>query len=265
MEKKQYTAHLIKGSAVIPETLILLKLWEPGTTAHQLIDKAIKNDSLGKATASRVQDLIGRIFYKRYITIGDEPAKFLKMLVQRDWPLSDLSQLFLIYSARADMVLFDFITEVYWPKYYADVEEITKTDAVMFIKEAAYKGYLKNQWSDSVIDKTTRGLLGCLTDFKLTGKSDNAGKRKISPYHISINTVNYLAHELHFAGTGDSAIMTHPGWGLFGLKPYDVLEELKRVSYYHHFIVQFSGEILKINWMYKNMEDFIHAITESHL
>ena len=62
-------------------------------------------------------------------------------------------------------LLLDFITDAYWPKYYTGVDLIKKADAVSFLKEASFKGCHTKEWSDAVIDKTTRGLLGCLSDF----------------------------------------------------------------------------------------------------
>lgn len=259
-QKRQYTMNLKKGQALIRETIILLQLWEPGMTSLQLTDAAVKNGVLGKATAIRVKDIVSRLFYKRYVIDNDEPAKYLKYLSSIQWPIEELSRLFFLYSARADMALYDFITEVYWPKYHAGLEEIKRMDSLVFLKEAAQKGYMKNQWSDYSIDSTASVILGCLTGFKLLG-TEKTGRRKILPYNISKNTVNYMAHEMHFSGFSDNTIMQHPDWGLFGLKPYSVLEELKRVSFGGHFIVQFSGELLKINWKYKNMEEFLHAIT----
>jgi hypothetical protein len=259
-EKRQYTINLKKGRALIRETIILLQLWEPGTGSLQLTDTAVKNGVLGKATSIRVKDIVSRFFYKRYVNDNDEPAKYLKYLSSIQWPMEELSHLFFLYTARSDMALYDFITEVYWPKYHAGLEEIKKGDSLMFLKEAAQKGYMKNPWSDYSIDTTARGILGCLTGFKLLGP-EKAGVRQILPFSISKNTVNYMAHEMHFSGFSDNTIMQYPGWGLFGLQPYSVLEELKSVSFDGHFIVQFSGELLKINWKYKNMEEFIHAIT----
>src|SRR3954471_3516136 len=53
-------------------------------------------------------------------------------------------------------------------------------------------------------------------------------------------TTSVLAPELHFRGLGDSAVVHHSEWSLFGLEPADVLQELKRLALRGEIIVQSS-------------------------
>ena len=254
VENKEYTVLLQKGLGLIPETISLLKEWNSGMNNHTLTKNAIQKNLLGKSTAQRVKDLIGRIFFKRYFVNNEEPARFLKQLIKKEYYKNDLIQILYIYSARADLTIYDFICDVYWPKFYADVDGLSKNDSLLFIKEAKMKGYLKTNWSDPIINRVASGLLGYLHEFKLLGPI-KSGKRAILPYHIIKNTVLYLVHELHFQGFNNRSILEHSDWSLFGLKPYDVLSELRSVSYDRHFILQYSGDILNIEWKYKNMEE----------
>jgi hypothetical protein len=261
MTQREYTILLQKGLGMIEETIILLRLWEPRMNNPQVVDLALERGSLGRSTEYRVKDIITRVFFKRYVCKDNIPAKYLKQLVTLNYPLTELKQLLMLYTCRSDDALYDFVQEIYWPKYYAGVEFIWKDDSLTFLNEAALKGYMKNNWAETQTRRIASNLLGCLTDFKLFGKNQ-AGKRALIPTHISKKTVIFVAHDLHFSGYSDNSILENPDWGLFGLKRIDILRELENASYDGHFIIQYSGEILKISWKYASMEECICAISE---
>ena len=119
MTEELYNVHLAKGQGMIPETILLLNLWRPGVSALELRNQVITEGLLPKATAYRTSDLVRRVFVQRYLAENDTPAKWLKKLVGGGWQGEKLSQLFLIYTVRANLILRDFIAEVYWPHYRA--------------------------------------------------------------------------------------------------------------------------------------------------
>ena len=47
-------------------------------------------------------------------------------------------------------------------------------------------------------------------------------------------------------------------WALFGLDRFAVLQELRKIS--AHLIVQSAGDLVRIAWKYKSMEDCIDGI-----
>lgn len=89
-----------------------------------------------------------------------------------------------------------------------------------------------------------------------------ANARAILPFRISAATTAALAYDLHFRGVGDSAVAHHSDWGLFGLEPADVLQELKRIALRGEIIVQSAAGITQIGWKYKSMEEFAHVLAE---
>lgn len=113
----------------------------------------------------------------------------------------------------------------------------------------------------SLKTKMTRYLLSALTDFKLT-RDLPQGRREIVPYNIQPTTTLYLSHEAHFSGQSDHAVLDHGDWKLFGLNRQAVLEELRKVAAEGHFIVQFSGDLLRISWKYKTMEECLDGIAQ---
>jgi hypothetical protein len=252
-----YDVHLAKGQGMIPETVLLLKQWENGLTSTGLRDKVLDSGTLPKATAYRATDIVTRVFAPRYLREHGKPALWLKQLVEHGWQGEQLSQILFIYTVRRHLILRDFINEVYWPHYRAGAHLIHRQEGLNFLKAAAAAGKFRNQWSDAMQTKVVRYLFAALTDFRLT-RNLPKNQREILPFAILPTTTAYLAHELHFAGTSDNNLPDHPDWALFGLDRYAVLQELRKIS--AHFIVQSAGDLVRIGWTHKSMEDFIDAI-----
>jgi Putative inner membrane protein (DUF1819) len=121
-----YTTNLSKAQGMVTETLELLELWEPGMTVVELKARVRATGALGKATQVRVDDLVGRGFAQRYLIEGGKPARWLRHLLLSQAPRGLLRQLALIYTARANRILHDFIREVFWLKYSSRAGEVTK-------------------------------------------------------------------------------------------------------------------------------------------
>jgi hypothetical protein len=255
---RDYTTELSKGQGAVSETLTLLEYWEPGVGTDELTDRVMDAGALGRSTATRTRDLTTRVFARRYLADDGRPARVLKDLQDRV-SLSTLKQFMLVYTARQHDILHDFITEVYWPKYGAGAEQIGRDDARSFIEEAHAMGIVEPGWSETMVVRVARYLVGTLADFGLL-EEGRQSTRRITPYHVEDPLVTYLAHEIHFDGYNDNSILEHPDWGLFGLMQEDVVRQLEQVSSEGHFIVQYSGELLRISWQYESLGECLDAI-----
>jgi hypothetical protein len=230
----------------------------------ELVSKVLARGILSKATALRARDLVNRAFAHRYLLNGGRPARYLKHLLQHSLTTKQLSQVLLIHTARANAVLHDFILDVFWPRYAAGGTHLRKQDALDFLESAVNRGRIPKRWSPPLNDRVARYLLKCLEDFTLLGPL-HRGQREMIPFGIASVTTLYLAHELHFSDLSDNQVLEHVDWRLFGLERQDIVRELERVSYGGHFIVQYSGEILRIAWRYKTMGECLDGIAASEL
>jgi len=255
---RDYTTELSKGQGAVSETLTLLEYWEPGVDAGELTERVMEAGALGRSTATRTRDLITRVFARRYLADDGRPAYVLKSLQGRV-SLSTLKQFMLVYTSRQHDILHDFITEVYWPKYGAGAEEIGRDDARSFIEEAHAMGIIEPAWSETMVVRVSRYLVGALADFGLL-EEGRQSTRQITPFYVENPLVTYLAHEIHFDGYNDNSILEHPDWGLFGLMQEDLVRQLEQVSSEGHFIVQYSGELLRISWQYESLGECLDAI-----
>lgn len=259
MPEKIYTSALAKGQGMVQETITLLDMWEPEMNLTGLVNRTLETNALQRATAKRAKDIIKEVFAGRYLGDNARPAKQLKAILNTSKAVAWIPQLFLVYTARANAIVHDFICKVYWAKYASGVSFITKQDALIFLNEAISSGHIPKRWSESMILRVSSYLLGCLADFDLIGP-DRGGKREIKHFAIVKPALLYLIHDIHFSGYSDNSILEHADWCLFGFDKRSLLQEIERLSFDGHFIMQYAGDLLRISWKYKSMEECISVL-----
>src|SRR6185312_16069506 len=250
-----YNSDLLKGTGLIQETLLLLDIYEPGISKKDLIEGVIQSNVLVKSHKNRIKDIIKHVFYRRFFTHGESAVIALKKLRAAHIPLETLSQLFLVYTCRRNLILFDFITEVYQKLAQQNESILPQDAATLFIEESLRSGHMEQAWAESTKKKIAQHIHACLIDFKLIDKQKN-----ILPLYLSDAAANFLAHEMHFNNCSDEAIVNAEEWRLFGYTRYDIIKHLERLSFQGHYIFQNSGDIIKIAWVYHNMNEFTDAI-----
>jgi hypothetical protein len=255
-----YTTNLSKAQGLVSETMELLTLWHPGMSAADLKNLVKQTGALGRATDTRITDVVSRGFAQRYLVDHGRPASWLKRLVETGVNRSALHQILLIYTARHNSVFHDFVTGVFWRKAASDTGEVTKEDTRDFLERAAACGLIVPRWADSMMERVTRYLLGTLEDFRMIGENRH-GHRQAKPPVIMSETVLFLAHDLHFHGVEDRHIPGHKDWRLFGLMPADVIALLEKEASKGRLQVQNAGQLLRIEWNYPDMEHVIDALT----
>lgn len=260
LQPSPYTTNLSKAQGLVPETLELLALWRPGMSAADLKNLVKQTGALGRATDTRITDVVSRGFAQRYLIEDGRPAAWLKQLFDSGANRSALHQIILVYTARHNSVFHDFVTEVYWRKALSDTGEVTKDDTRDFLERAAACGRIVPRWADSMMERVTRYLLGTLEDFRMITENRH-GRRQAKPPVILPETVLFLSYDLHFHGVEDRNIPDHPDWKLFGLMAGDVIGLLEREAAKGHLQVQNAGQLLRIEWNHPDMEHVIDALT----
>lgn len=246
--KYLYNSNLAKGTGLINETLTLIEFYEMGESKQGFLNRCTSQNILNKSTEHRTKDIINLVFFDRYWKGNESVILFLKLLRENGLSLEALKSLFFIYTARANQVLYEFTLEI---RKLSPSKKITKDTAKSFLLRAISDGKAP-EWSDSIIARVSIYLISCLIDFDII---DKGGFLKNSLPDSKVS--NYLLHELHFKGYGDEKIIHDSIWSLLGLEFQELIKEIERISFKGTFIFQYSGEILKIGWNYKTMEEFI--------
>ena len=252
IEQRTYNSNLLKGTGLIQETLTLVEYYEEGESILDYHKRILEGGLLSKSTENRVKDIVRNVFAGRYLVYDLPIPKYLRNMRDNYASMDVITQLFYIYTCRANAILADFIREVYFPKSWKSYSSLKASDPKDFIRESLMDGRIPVSWSDSTVSKVSEHIIATLIDFRLIERNKN-----ILPYRLIELSANYLIHELHFRGLTDYDIWHHEDWKLFGLTKEEVIKEIEKISFSGTFIFQFSGELLRISWQYKNMEDFI--------
>lgn len=255
-----YTTQLQAGLGLVNETKTLLDLWLPGMTANRLHQIALESGRFPTVTARRLRNIVVECFAPRYLVAGGAPAKHLKQLYSII-STADLTQLLLIFTSRANPILGDFIRQVYWGRYAGGYTQITNDDARAFVERGIDDGRTSTRWSETTVRRVSAYLAGCCADYGMLERGRRT-TRRILPFRMSPVAVAYLAYELHFAGVGDNALLSHEDWQLFGLAREDVLEEIKRLSLKGLLIIQAAGDVIRISWKQQDMEALCDVLTQ---
>ncbi len=259
-QQRCYTTQLQAGLGLLEETRQLLQVYQPGMSASQLYEAALASGRFPLVTARRLRNIVAECFAPRYMRDPHVAAR-LKSLVDR-FTTAELNQLLFIYTARANLVLADFVREVYWARYSAGRNDLQLEDARTFVANSVREGKTQKPWSETTIKRISSYLMGCCADYGLlttTGRN----QRSIAAYRILPKVAAYLAYDLKFSGLGDNQIVSSSDWDLFGLERADVRDQLKRLSLQGLLIFQAASDVVHIGWTYKNMEELIDVIAQS--
>ena len=97
----KYTTQLQAGLGLVPETLRLLTVWEPGMSGPDLFNSALASGDFPAVTARRLRNIVAEGFCPRYLAEGAAPAKLLKSMAEK-LPREDFRSLcFLFVIAHA--------------------------------------------------------------------------------------------------------------------------------------------------------------------
>jgi hypothetical protein len=259
-KKRWYTTQLGAGLGLIEETRSLLEMWQPAMDPASLYQAALHSGRFLNVSARRLRNIVIECFAPRYLVQKGLPATFLKKL-EHALTSQELGQLLFLYTCRANLILADFVRQVYWDRYAAGYQAINNRDAKSFVAQAVRDRKTQKPWSEGTIKNVASYLTGCCADYGLLEKGHKA-ERKILPFRLESRVSAYLAYDLHCTGLGDNSIMGHEDWALFGLDRSDVLDEFKRLSLQGYLIVQSAGEVTRISWHYTSLEALIDVFTQ---
>lgn len=248
----KYTITLGKGCGLIEETLALLTLCKEDTTKESLSNYVREHNFLSKCTDRRSSDIVKIVFYPRFMKNNPQVAIWLRKIRERGLLLSQFKQLLMLYCARENAVMYDFITEQLNELRKSGVQKLEKDVINRFVQNIVNSG--QAQWSESIQKRQANYIKAALVDFDLIAKNG-----ALLSYEMSNFTMLYLMHELHFAGLSDMAIWNHEDWQLFGIDKYELQQRILEQNIKGGYIAQCSGELMTISWNYLTMEEFINA------
>src|SRR5262249_60727685 len=102
----------------------------------QLMRAALESGRFTTVTARRLRNIIGECFAPRYLVDNGAPAARLKRLLP-SLSASELQQLFLLYTCRANPILADFIRQVFWARYSGGTTKVSTGDRRELVEKSS--------------------------------------------------------------------------------------------------------------------------------
>src|ERR1017187_3051559 len=125
-----YTSRIIKAGALIGDTKTLLSHWDLNTSADENLSRVRRENIFGKASRSRVEDILG-IFRQRYLS-ETSVTNALVTLVRGKFPTAALEKLFYFHSSQNDKLLHDTVTEIVVPMHRSE-EHTSELQSPMYL------------------------------------------------------------------------------------------------------------------------------------
>lgn len=257
---KTYTSRLQKGGGLVDEMRALVRVWDYDRPQAEIVNDLIQTNVLGKASRSRMEDMIYYMFVPRYVK--SEPKdiwRYLNKLEELNVPTKTINNIVYYHSAKGDDLLYDFVTEYLFEKYSMADFNLNSYDAVKFITDAEGTERLPQGWSEAVKIRVARGLLAALKDY---GILEGKAKKKIAPVFLPIEAFVYIAFFLYknFGITGEK-LLNHQDWRLFFFN--GIIVERMFLEAHQHGYLQYNvaGSVVRVDFDYQDMEEVCHAIT----
>lgn len=260
----RYSARAIKATGLVEETKALLRVWTPGESTADLRRRVREQALLGKATASRSDDVVSNVFNQRFL-VGENPAApHLKRLLQEKGPGRWFTDLCLLYAARADVVLRETISVYAANRRRTHREYVDTPSLVRFLEDQEAAGRMSRPWAATVKASVAQHVLRQMTEFGLAGPN-RRGLRDLLPFEPTGLAVAWLAHDLHFQGYSDLGVLAHPDWQVWTLDEVRVRERLARLAGPALWEIQAAGSVAQITWTCSSMEEALDVLARNEL
>jgi hypothetical protein len=117
-----YSSKIIKAGALLADTKTLLAHWNPALPTHANLDRLRRENIFGKASRSRVEDVLA-IFRQRFL--GEEGVtNALVVLVQKRLRAAALDRILYFHAAQADRLLHDAVIKILLPLQARGITQI---------------------------------------------------------------------------------------------------------------------------------------------
>ena len=140
--KRHYTSNLMKGGALITESRRLLHEWRPDDSLESFRDRIVAENALGKVTRARVQDIINRVYIRRFLTADVPSIDVLQPLLESSLGPEVTNKVLLYHAALAEDLLYDFVTEHLFSLHDAGRYRLNTSDALVFIDYLTRQGLI---------------------------------------------------------------------------------------------------------------------------
>ena len=258
--ERVYSSKIIKASGLLADTKTLFAFWDENKTAEENFQEARRANIFGKASRSRVGDIL-TIFRQRYY-LDDGSDLALRRLARSGLPAEVVDRVLYYYAALADPLIYDFVTEYLYDLHERGRHVITVEDAFEFLHRAISAGQTTTPWSETTQERVARHLLATLRDFRVLRAARGSPRKTFAPAHLPVEAFLYIAFDIHRDVASGERLLHYPHWRLFLLDVNTVerlFVEAHQLSYLRY---EAAGSIIRIEFPYKDLVALVDALVE---
>jgi hypothetical protein len=252
-----YTSRIIKASALIADTQVLLSEWDPARSVEENLGRACRHNIFGKASRGRVEDILN-IFRQRYFDHPDVGAA-LVALTSGGAPFQWIVPLLYFFSAQNDRTLRDTVIDVLFPRYLAGGTTLPVDIVIRALRNWAAEGKTTTRWGDQTTVRVAQGLVAALRDF---GILEGAVNKRLTPIYLPVASFAFMALWLQQRELSGGRVLQSDDWKLFFL-PVEGVERLFLEAHQEHFLTyNAAGSVVRIEFPVHDLREYAHVLLE---
>ena len=254
-----YTSKLIKATALLADTRLLLGAWDPAQDAAANLARLRAGNLFGKASAGRVTD-VTLIFRQRYF---DDPAVGAALVALAAQPAADawLTPLLYFFAAQSDRALRDLVLQVVLPRRRAGQTELPVSAFYRQLDAWRAAGLTTTAWGDATLERVGQYAAATLRDFGLLrGNTRSSAPKQIAAPRLPLPAFALVAFWLRGQTPAGGRVLHSPEWGLF-LLDTPAVERLfldahqRRLLDYHA-----AGSVVRLDFPADNLPDYARLL-----
>ena len=250
-----YTSRLLKGGAVLEDTLRVVELWDPELSPDENLHRISVENLLGKPSRARIDDLLYWVIQRRFVEPGPHLIPAMKGLVGDRRAFREACY---YETSRADDLLAAFAEGPIWEWWRQGRLSVDTHDALGWLSELAKSGKVP-AWSESVRSRSAQGLLSTLRDFGVLAGATGGRRKEIASPSMTPRGFAYVAWREHEQGASSRALATSSVWRRWLLNE-DMVEDLF-VRAARLGVLRFSraGSSVRVDWLVERLEEVTGA------
>ncbi|MFB1505468.1 MAG: BrxA family protein [Thiocapsa sp. C3-sup] len=252
-----YSSRIIKAGALIADTRTLLAHWDLTASMEANIDRARRDNVFGKASRSRVEDILA-IFRQRYL-MDDSITKALVTLVRGQFPAAALAKILYFHTARADPLIHDAVTEILIPMREQGLVDINMSSFQRSLTRWVDQGKTSGHWSEPTIVRISQGLVSALRDF---GVLQGRVNKRIAPVFLAHEAFAYIVFYLKQHQPSGAKLLELADWKLFFLTRDDVERLLFEAHQRDLLEYHVAGSVSRLTFPASTLEEYAHVLAQ---
>jgi len=254
----RYTTKIIKAGALLADTKTLLANYDPVSTVAQNLDRFRRENIFGKASRSRVEDILA-IFRQRYLGSPDV-SEALVALMRASFPAEALDCLLYFHAAQSDPLLHDIVTDYLYDRQISGRAGVSPNDICRVLNQWIADGLTAERWSEPTRVRVAQGLLATLRDFAVL---EGVVNKRVAPAYLPVEAFCYVAFYLWQRQPSGERLLEHADWRLFFLARPAVERSLMEAHQHRLLEYYAAGSVIRIAFPASSLSEYAHVIAQA--